>query len=106
LNIFQSACPSDGFAESMTDDIMAPIDLPLSSESADLLSTETISMSFDGALLKDVLLLFSQQSGLNFVASQEAESKKVTVRFEVSGILSQGNGENKGKKCLVLIDIP
>ena len=43
---------------------------------------DTISMSFDGALLKDVLLLFSQQSGLNFVASQEAESKKVTVYFE------------------------
>ena len=44
--------------------------------------TDTISMSFDGALLKDVLLLFSQQSGLNFVASQEVEGKKVTVFFE------------------------
>jgi type IV pilus assembly protein PilQ len=39
-------------------------------------------MSFDGALLKDVLLLFSQQSGLNFIASQEVESRKVTVYFE------------------------
>ena len=45
-------------------------------------STDTISMSFDGALLKDVLLLFSQQSGLNFIASQEVESRKVTVYFE------------------------
>ncbi len=43
---------------------------------------ETISMSFDGALLKDALLLFSQQSGLNFIASQEVENKKVTVYFE------------------------
>lgn len=79
--IFQSVCPSDGLAESMSDEL-APIDLSLSGESADLSSTDTISMSFDGALLKDVLLLFSQQSGLNFVASQEAESKKVTVYFE------------------------
>lgn len=43
---------------------------------------DTISMSFDGALLKDVLLLFSQQSGLNFIASSDVESKKVTVFFE------------------------
>ena len=45
-------------------------------------SGDTISMSFDGALLKDVLLLFSQQSGLNFIASTDVESKKVTVYFE------------------------
>jgi type IV pilus assembly protein PilQ len=45
-------------------------------------AVDTISMSFDGALLKDVLLLFSQQSGLNFIASQEVETRKVTVYFE------------------------
>lgn len=45
-------------------------------------ASDNISMSFDGALLKDVLLLFSQQSGMNFVASQDVESKKVTVYFE------------------------
>ncbi len=45
-------------------------------------ASDTISMSFDGALLKDVLLLFSQQSGLNFIASSDVESKKVTVYFE------------------------
>lgn len=45
-------------------------------------SSDTISMSFDGALLKDVLLLFSQQSGLNFIASSDVESRKVTVYFE------------------------
>ena len=45
-------------------------------------SSDTISMSFDGVFLKDVLLLFSQQAGLNFIASQEVESKKVTVYFE------------------------
>ena len=41
-----------------------------------------ISMNFDGALLKDVLTIFSQQSGLNFVSSEEVETKKVTVYFE------------------------
>ena len=45
-------------------------------------NNDTLSMSFDSALLKDVLLLFSQQSGLNFIASQEVENKKVTVYFE------------------------
>lgn len=54
-------------------------EIPIEMDSVDV---DTISMSFDGALLKDVLLLFSQQSGLNFVASQEVESKKVTVYFE------------------------
>ena len=44
--------------------------------------SDTLSMSFDGALLKDVLLVFSQQSGLNFIAAQEVENRKVTVYFE------------------------
>jgi len=39
-------------------------------------------MSFSDAPLKDVLMIFSQQSGLNFVASQEIETKKVTVSLE------------------------
>ena len=56
------------------------LEVPIDIDSAS--STDTISMSFDGALLKDVLLLFSQQSGLNFIASQDVESKKVTVYFE------------------------
>jgi len=38
-----------------------------------------ISMDLEAADLKDVLKIFSQQSGLNFVASQEIETKKVTV---------------------------
>ncbi len=54
-------------------------DIPIELDSSD---SETISMSFDGALLKDALLLFSQQSGLNFVASQEVENRKVTVYFD------------------------
>ena len=57
----------------------------LAQENGDPLSEEapkTISMDFEAAALKDVLKIFSQQSGLNFVASQEVESKKVTVFLE------------------------
>jgi type IV pilus secretin PilQ/predicted competence protein len=42
---------------------------------------KTISMNFDGASLKDVLTVFSQQSGMNFISSQDVESKRVTVYF-------------------------
>ncbi len=41
-----------------------------------------ISMEFDGAPLKDVLKVLSQQSGLNFIASEEIQTKKVTVFFD------------------------
>ncbi|HTL71399.1 MAG TPA: secretin N-terminal domain-containing protein, partial [Candidatus Eisenbacteria bacterium] len=41
-----------------------------------------ISVDFDSVPLKDVLKIFSQQSGLNFVASEEAEAKRVTVFLE------------------------
>lgn len=42
----------------------------------------TISMDFKEASLKDVLKIFSQQSGLNFVASHEIEDRKITLYFE------------------------
>lgn len=48
----------------------------------DFEENKRISMSFDGALLKDVLKILSQQSGLNFVASQDVENKKLTVYLE------------------------
>ncbi len=79
--VSQSTCVFEACAGELSSET-EPIDLTPSDESLDLSSYDTISMSFDGALLKDVLLLFSQQSGLNFVASQEVESKKVTVYFE------------------------
>lgn len=41
-----------------------------------------ISMDFQGASLKDVLKIFSQQAGLNFVASSEIEDKEVTLYLE------------------------
>ena len=70
-----TAPPPSSFAADAED---ASEDLKIDMDS----TADTISMSFDGALLKDVLLLFSQQSGLNFIASSDVESKKVTVYFE------------------------
>ena len=42
-------------------------------------SSRTVSMDFEDADLKLVLKVLSQQAGMNFVASEEAEAKKVTV---------------------------
>ena len=41
-----------------------------------------ISMDFQDANLKTLLKLFSQQAGLNFVASQNVQDRKVTIYFE------------------------
>ena len=41
-----------------------------------------ISMDFKDASLKDVLKIFSQQSGLNFIASQDVQDKKVTMYLD------------------------
>ncbi len=41
-----------------------------------------ISMDFQEAALKDVLKVFSQQAGLNFVAAKEIEDKKVTLYLD------------------------
>jgi hypothetical protein len=44
--------------------------------------SQLISMDFEDAPIKNVLKILSQQSALNFVASDGIESKKVTVYFE------------------------
>jgi len=41
-----------------------------------------ISMDFQDANLKTVLKIFSQQSGLNFIASQNVQDRTVTVYFD------------------------
>lgn len=43
---------------------------------------QRISMDFQQAALKDVLKVFSQQSGLNFVATEEIENKRVTLYLD------------------------
>jgi len=57
-----------------------------------------ISMDFQQAALKDVLKVFSQQAGLNFVATDQIEDKKitlyldnVTVRDALDSIMSANN---------------
>ncbi|MFA5369951.1 MAG: secretin N-terminal domain-containing protein [Candidatus Omnitrophota bacterium] len=58
----------------------------------------SISMDFQQAALKDVLKVFSQQAGLNFVATENIEDKKitlyldnVTVRDALDSIMSANN---------------
>ncbi|MCX5716103.1 MAG: hypothetical protein NTV07_04475, partial [Candidatus Omnitrophica bacterium] len=41
-----------------------------------------ISMDFRDADLKDVLKIFSQQSGLNFIPSEDVQDKKITLYLE------------------------
>lgn len=43
---------------------------------------QTISMDFQDANLRDVLKIFSIQSGLNFIASSTVENKKVTLYLD------------------------
>ncbi len=42
----------------------------------------TISMDFQDASIKDVLKIFSIQSGMNFIASDEVRDKKVTLYLD------------------------
>jgi type II secretory pathway component GspD/PulD (secretin) len=43
---------------------------------------QTISMDLQDANLRDVLKIFSMQSGLNFIASEAVENKKVTLYLD------------------------
>ncbi|MCX5704407.1 MAG: secretin and TonB N-terminal domain-containing protein, partial [Candidatus Omnitrophica bacterium] len=45
-------------------------------------SDKTISMDFQEASLKDILKIFSIQSGLNFIASEAVEERKVTLYLD------------------------
>ncbi|MCM8779629.1 MAG: hypothetical protein NC914_00530 [Candidatus Omnitrophica bacterium] len=47
----------------------------------------TISMDFKDANLKDVLKVFSMQSGINFVASQAVQDRKVTLYLDKVPVL-------------------
>ncbi|MDP2938958.1 MAG: secretin N-terminal domain-containing protein [Candidatus Omnitrophota bacterium] len=44
--------------------------------------SKKISMDFQEASLKDVLKIFSQQSGLNFIASEAIQDRKVTLYLD------------------------
>jgi len=47
-----------------------------------LMEGKTLSLDLQNANLKDVLKVFSQQSGLNFIASQTVEDRKITMFLE------------------------
>lgn len=49
---------------------------------ADTLSPRSISMDFQEAALKDILKVFSQQSGMNFVASKNIEGRRITLYLD------------------------
>jgi type IV pilus assembly protein PilQ len=46
------------------------------------LDTQNVTMNFDSVPLKDVLKIFSKQSGFSFAASEELQAKKMSVYFE------------------------
>lgn len=60
---------------------LTPPDLPSSPE-AEAGREPTISMDFKDANLKDILKIFSQQSGLNFIASERIKDRKVTLYLD------------------------
>lgn len=77
----------------------------LSSPEAGAKVALTISMDFKDANLKDILKIFSQQSGLNFIASEDIAERKVTLYLEgvsvsnaLNSIISANNLSYEQKK--------
>lgn len=64
--------------------ISAPVSFAADAYSKDVsvAKSNLISMDFQDANLKTVLKVFSQQSGMNFIASQNVQDRTVTVYFD------------------------
>nr|MBU1328157.1 hypothetical protein [Candidatus Omnitrophota bacterium] len=64
--------------------ISAPFSFAASTYAKDMSSSRNnmVSMDFQDANLKTVLKVFSQQSGLNFIASQNVQDRTVTIYFD------------------------
>jgi len=58
---------------------LLPLKLPAADQSSFGDSKITISMDFQDANLKDVVKIFSIQSGLNFIASEAVQDRKITL---------------------------
>jgi len=58
---------------------LLPLKLPAADTSPFGDSSVTISMDFQDANLKDVVKIFSIQSGLNFIASEAVQDRKITL---------------------------
>ena len=61
---------------------LLPLKLPAQDPSPIGDSPLTISMDFQDANLKDVVKIFSIQSGLNFIASEAVEDRKITLYLD------------------------
>lgn len=64
--------------------VSAPFSFAANTYTKDMSSGKSnlVSMDFQDANLKTVLKVFSQQSGLNFIASQSVQDRTVTVYFD------------------------
>lgn len=62
--------------------IVAPFKLNATAELPYRAPQPTISMDFQDASLKDILKILSVQSGLNFIASEAVQDRKVTLYFD------------------------
>ena len=95
-------------AENTTADALATEPLPAADEGASTMESSTpvsanpmerkVSLDFQDASLKDILKLFSQQSGLNFIADQTVRDRKITLYVDnvsVKDVLDQLLRSNK-----------
>jgi type IV pilus assembly protein PilQ len=62
--------------------LLVPLFLFLSVSDIPAQEAKNISMDFQQAALKDVLKVFSQQSGMNFIANENIENKTVTLYMD------------------------
>lgn len=86
--LISAQCPLLCFAEEAAEEISPPQQEPSPpSEKSDTASQPAaeekfISMDFQDAPLKQILKIFSQQAGMNFVAAETIQDKKVTLFLE------------------------
>lgn len=59
-----------------------PIDIDTSSPFLSAADTKTISMDFQEAALDDILKIFSQQTGINFITSENVANRRITVYLD------------------------
>ena len=61
---------------------LVPVKAEISKDFSGSQYSKTVSMDFQEANLRDVLKVFSQQSGMNFIASQAVQDRKLTLYLD------------------------
>jgi type II secretory pathway component GspD/PulD (secretin) len=88
---------------------------PVSGEDMMEAKDEKISMDFENVSLKNILKIFSKQTGINFIASSIIENKMVTIYFKdvsfeeaLNSILASSKlaYQKRGEKTYLIIDAP